>query len=74
MPLSPTQCIEVRRGKRHLGLDDSEIEAVNLRAVEWATRFIYGPDPEALQQWRTAWKEAGSPTPPPRRRDIRRRR
>lgn len=74
MPLSPTQCIEVSRGKRHLGLDDSEIEAVNLRAVEWATRFIYGPDPEALQQWRTAWKEAGSPTPPSRRRDIRRRR
>lgn len=54
MPVSPTQCLEVRRGERHVGLDDTEIDAVNLRAVAWATRFIYGPDPEALQQWRTA--------------------
>jgi hypothetical protein len=74
MPVSPTQCLEVRRGERHLGLDDAEIDAVNLRAVEWAARFIYGPDPETLQRWRTVWREAGSSTPAPRRRDIRRRR
>jgi hypothetical protein len=32
MPISPTQCIEVRSRARHMGVDDAEIETVNLRA------------------------------------------
>ena len=61
MPIAPDKCIEVRRSERHMGLDGDEIAAINVRAVEWATQFIYGPDPEALRWWRKTWQQDGCP-------------
>ncbi|HTC72636.1 MAG TPA: DUF4238 domain-containing protein [Solirubrobacteraceae bacterium] len=74
MPISPTQCIEVRRDTRHRGIDDDEIDAINLRAFEWATQFVYGPDPSWLVECLEDWRRHGCPTPPPRGRTARRRR
>lgn len=74
MPLSSEQCIEVRRDKRHQGLDDDEVEAINLRAFEWATQFVYGPEPDWLVERRQDWQQRGCSTPPPRGRTARRRR
>jgi Protein of unknown function (DUF4238) len=75
MPISPGRAIEVRRAPRRLGhIDDGEVEDINLRVVEWATRFIYGPDPQHLVEVRTRWRERGSKAPPPVDASRRRRR
>jgi hypothetical protein len=74
MPLPPTRCIEVGREKRLHDLTEAEIEAIDLRAFEWANRFVYGPDPEWLCRLRALWRERGSPSPPPRDRGSRRHR
>jgi hypothetical protein len=66
MPISPARAIEVRRTPRQAGyMEDREVEEINLRTVEWATRFIYGPDPEHLVEVRAGWRERRSRTPPP---------
>jgi hypothetical protein len=58
MPISPARAIEVRRTPRQAGyMDDREVEEINLRTVEWATRFIYGPDPEHLIEVRAPFGE-----------------
>lgn len=75
MAISPTRAIEVRRSPRRGGyMDDREVEDINLRTVEWATRFIYGPDPQHLLNVRTSWRERGSKSPPPVDPSRRRRR
>jgi hypothetical protein len=75
MPISPTRAIEVRREPRRAGyMDDDEVDVINLRTAEWATRFIYGPDPAHLLAVRARWRERGSKTPPPIEASRRRRR
>jgi Protein of unknown function (DUF4238) len=74
MPISRTRAIEVRREKRRHGLDARAIEEINLRAFEWATRFVYGPDPEWLSHCREVWRERGCGSPPPVEASRRRRR
>jgi hypothetical protein len=75
MPISPTRAIEVRRAPRTLPyMDDLEVERLNLRVAEWATRFIYGPDPDHLVAVRAGWQAGGSKTPPPLDASRRRRR
>lgn len=75
MPISPTRAIEVRRAPRPPGsLREEDIAGLNLRAAEWATRFIYGPDASYLEGVRASWLAHGSRTPPPINASQRRRR
>jgi uncharacterized protein DUF4238 len=75
MPISPTRAIEVRRAPRPPGsLREKDIAEINLRAAGWATRFIYGPDPDYLARVRALWLSRGERTPPPIDAGRRRRR
>jgi hypothetical protein len=74
LPVSSTRCLQVSRRADPVWLDDELIEHVNLRAFEWADRFVLGRDPELLQGLRERWREVGCRTPPPLPRDQRRRR
>jgi hypothetical protein len=75
MPIAPDRAIEVRRSPRaRVYMDDQEVEEINLRAAEWATRFIYGSAPQLLTEVRSRWEERRAKTPPPVRASDRRRR
>jgi hypothetical protein len=75
MPISPTRAVEVRRAPRPTGsLRERDIDEINLRAAEWATRFIYGSDPDYLEGVRALWSAGGARTPPPVEAGQRRRR
>lgn len=74
LPVSSTRCLQVSLRQEPVVLDDEMIEQINLRAFEWADRFVFGRDPNLLKGLRERWREVGCRTPPPLPRDKRRRR
>lgn len=74
MPISADRCLEVRPDLKAPGLDYEDIDRINSRAFEWASMFVFGPDPDTLVSARAQWQLRGCSAPPPLSPTSRRRR